>query len=81
MLLLHSKSIIISSEHIDSHGDNVSRESERAITDCRGFACGAYELLVDMILCSDLVESMSVGVPPIECMCWLMLLVSAKYHK
>lgn len=33
ILLLHSKSIIKSSEQIDSHGDKVSKDSVRVITD------------------------------------------------
>lgn len=86
MLLLHSKSIIKSSEQIDSHGDNVSSDSAREITtDCRGLACGAYELFA-LLLCdvaaapvagcfrlidADLIDefSLSVGVSTIECNC------------
>lgn len=77
MLLLHSKSIIKSSEQIDSHGDSVSSDSAFEITDWRGFACGAYEfvalLLFDVVdgfrLIDDLADefSFNVGVSTIEC--------------
>lgn len=30
---------------MDSHGDNVSNDSVLDNNDCRGLACGAYELL------------------------------------
>ena len=40
MLLLLSKSIIISSEQIDSHGDNVSSDSVRVSILFRGFIFG-----------------------------------------
>lgn len=85
ILLLHSKSIIKSSEQIDSHGDNVSSDSVLEITDLFGFPCccdigcgadGAYELValllfdVDFRLIDDFVdESFSVGVSTIECNC------------
>lgn len=83
MLLLHSKSIIKSSEQIDSHGDSVSSDSARDITiDCRGLTCGAYELfalllcdvvgfrLIDADLADDVFSSYwSVGVSTIECNC------------
>lgn len=36
----------MSSEQIDSHGDNVSNDSVRDNIDCRGLTCGAYELLL-----------------------------------
>lgn len=68
-----------SSEAIDSHGDNVSSDSVRDSRDCRGFTCGAYELL---LICAgtpdcfdlgleDLLDavSMSVGVSVKECRC------------
>lgn len=79
MLLLHSKSIIKSSEQIDSHGDSVSSDSVRDITDCLGFACGAYELVALLLfdvgfrLIDDFVDefSFSVGVSTIECNCVL----------
>lgn len=75
ILLLHSKSIIKSSEQIDSHGESVSSDSAREITDCRGFACGAYELFALLLfdvgfrLIDDLADedSFSVGVSTIEC--------------
>lgn len=61
MLLLHSKSIIKSSEQIDSHGDSVSSDSAREITtDCRGLACGAYELFA-LLLCDVAVAAAVVG--------------------
>lgn len=77
MLLLHSKSIIKSSEQIDSQGDNVSSDSVREMTDSLGFACGAYELVtlllfdVGLRLIEDFVDdvSFSVGVSTIECNC------------
>lgn len=77
MLLLHSKSIIKSSEQIDSHGDSVSSDSALEITDCLGFACGAYEFVALLLfddgfrLIDDLFDevSFSVGVSTIECNC------------
>lgn len=79
ILLLHSKSIIKSSEQIDSHGDSVSSDSAREITDCLSFTCGAYELValllfdVDFRLIDDFVDefSFNVGVSTIECNCAL----------
>lgn len=76
-LLLHSKSIIKSSEQIDSHGDSVSNDSALEMTDCLGFGCGAYELLMlllfdaDLRFVDDLADEVSfnVGVSTIECNC------------
>lgn len=79
MLLLHSKSIIKSSEQMDSHGDSVSSDSAREMTDCRGFACGAYEFVALLLFdvgfrfIDDFADdvSFSVGVSTIECNCVL----------
>lgn len=62
---------------MDSHGDNVSNDSVREMIDCRGLACGAYELCMlllfdtDFRLSDDLADelSFSVGVSTIECSC------------
>lgn len=85
-LLVTSKSIIRSSEAIDSHGDNVSSDSVRDRSDCLGFICGAYELV---FICAgtfdcfdlgfdDLLEavSMSVGVSVNECKCCVEAAIS-----
>lgn len=80
--LLHSKSIIKSSELIDSHGDNVSSDSVRdifATVDLIGFESGAGKLakllLSDAAFCrafdADFSDdtSFSVGVSTIDCSC------------
>lgn len=63
---------------MDSHGDNVSNDSVREMIDCRGFGCGAYELLFMLLLfdadfrfSDDLADELSfnVGVSTIECSC------------
>lgn len=60
---------------MDSHGDNVSKDSVREMIDCRGFGCGAYELFMlllfdtDFRFNDDLADELSfnVGVSTIEC--------------
>lgn len=74
---------------MDSHGDNVSSDSVRDSKDCRGFTCGAYELLLicaGTLDCLDLgfedlldAVSMSVGVSVNECRCCVEAAISA--HK
>lgn len=76
---MHSKSIIRSSDAIDSHGESVSNDSVRDNNDWRGFTCGAYELLFICDDCAsdclrDFVDlfdavSISVGVSVSECKC------------
>lgn len=65
---------------MDSHGDNVSSDSALEMTDCLGFACGAYELVALLLFdvgfrfIDDFAEidvSFSVGVSTIECNCVL----------
>lgn len=64
---------------MDSHGDNVSSDSALDMTDCLGFACGAYEFVALLLfdvgfrLIDDLADdvSFSVGVSTIECNCVL----------
>lgn len=62
---------------MDSHGDNVSNDSVREMIDCRGFGCGAYELIIlllfdtDFRFSDDLADELSfnVSVSTIECSC------------
>lgn len=65
---------------MDSHGDSVSSDSALEMTDCLGFACGAYEFVALLLfdvgfrLIDDFAEidaSFSVGVSTIECNCVL----------
>lgn len=72
---------------MDSHGDNVSNESARESNECRGFACGAYELFsmpisaaIHLIYVADFAgepPSMSVAESALECNC----VVDAGNHK